>query len=316
MTLNFSRELKIYFNEHHDSCTACSRPFQFGERTHLGFNKNNEFVYTCDNCSNEVTETVVRYSYSPRDYAKPKPNSFLWRYMDFTKYVSLLHSKALFFSNASLFNDPFEGAKGLLENKQIYDEAYIKALADAIADRPDATEYVPPTTLHFQEAKKLHDTMTKVKEERRAFTFLSCWHENEFESDAMWYLYSKDISNAIAIRTTYERLYLSLDRNPDIEIGRVNYIDLNTEFTKTNAEYWFKRTSFSHEREVRAVTTDRNHKGETGILKLVNLDTLIDQIFISPKANEWYVELVKDINIKYGVDKNINHSELTKQPFY
>ena len=34
----------------------------------------------------------------------------LWRYMDFTKFVSLLDSNSLFFSRADLLGDPYEGS--------------------------------------------------------------------------------------------------------------------------------------------------------------------------------------------------------------
>lgn len=286
MTGRWSRELRIFFKENHDYCTNCHNHFKTQELTHLGYNFSDAFIYACNSCAKEVKETVVRYGYSPRDYKIPNKDSFLWRYMDFTKYVSLLQNQALFFSSASLFNDPFEGAKGTIENKDIYDKGYIALLADAIADRPDAKEVIKPTEKDFLKAKELHEQMAASKIEQRNFTFLNCWHENELESDAMWYLYSKDISNAIAIRTTYEKLYLSLEKNPDIDIGRVNYIDYNKKFTQTNAEFWYKRASFSHEREVRAITRDRNESIKPGIYQKVNLDLLIDRIYISPKAND------------------------------
>ena len=33
----------------------------------------------------------------------------IWRYMDFTKFVSLLETRSLFFVRADSFTDPFEG---------------------------------------------------------------------------------------------------------------------------------------------------------------------------------------------------------------
>lgn len=37
-------------------------------------------------------------------------NIKIWHYMDFTKYVSFLDSKNLFFSGSDILNDPYEGA--------------------------------------------------------------------------------------------------------------------------------------------------------------------------------------------------------------
>ena len=37
-------------------------------------------------------------------------NLRLWRYMDFTKFVSLIATKKLFFCRSDRFDDPFEGS--------------------------------------------------------------------------------------------------------------------------------------------------------------------------------------------------------------
>jgi len=316
MTGNFSRELRIFFNENHDHCTSCHAHFKQSELTHLGFDLEKKFIYACNKCSKQVEETVVRYGYSQRVYQIPSANSFLWRYMDFTKYVSILFNESLFFSSASMFNDPFEGARGLKENKASYDNSYINELAKALADKPDADFDIPPTVEDTAKAKELHDQMSEHTLEARQHTFLNCWHENEVESEAMWYLYSKDITNAIAIRTTYERLYLSLDKNPEIQIGRVNYMDFSKGFTSKNSEYWFKRSAFAHEKEVRAITTLHDNQGKKGLNVPTKLDILIEKIYISPKASDWFVSLVQDISLKYGITKEIVHSDIAKEPFY
>ena len=42
-------------------------------------------------------------------FTPPLSDTVLWRYMDFTKFVSLLEKQALFFARADK-HDPFEGA--------------------------------------------------------------------------------------------------------------------------------------------------------------------------------------------------------------
>lgn len=37
-------------------------------------------------------------------------NAKIWRYIDFTKFVSLIDSQELFFARADKFDDPFEGS--------------------------------------------------------------------------------------------------------------------------------------------------------------------------------------------------------------
>ena len=44
------------------------------------------------------------------DLNPPQDNAVLWRYMDFTKFVSLLDRRALYFSRADKLGDPFEGS--------------------------------------------------------------------------------------------------------------------------------------------------------------------------------------------------------------
>ena len=40
----------------------------------------------------------------------PPAEAILWRYIDMTKFLSLLHSKALFFVRSDKLGDPFEGS--------------------------------------------------------------------------------------------------------------------------------------------------------------------------------------------------------------
>ena len=131
----------------------------------------------------------------------------------------------------------------------------------------------------------------------------------------MWKLYSKDITNAIAIKTTVKHLYESLGKNPSIDIGKVKYVDLNKRFTSVNAAFWYKRKSFEYENEVRAITVKPGLK-KKGIYVSVDLDKLIDDIYISPYAPEWFVDVVKSVSDKYNIKSNISYSQMKAEPFY
>ena len=52
-------------------------------------------------------ETMLGPTY---DIKVPTFGATLWRYMDFTKLVSLLEHRAIFFARADKLGDPFEGA--------------------------------------------------------------------------------------------------------------------------------------------------------------------------------------------------------------
>jgi hypothetical protein len=131
----------------------------------------------------------------------------------------------------------------------------------------------------------------------------------------MWRLYSSYLPNAIAVRTSFGGLYRALGRNPSIKIGRVRYLDMNKHYAGINDAFWRKRTSFQHEREVRAIVTDYQSP-EVG--KLISCDTeiLVEQIFVSPEAPSWLVDVVNDVNQKFGIKIAVSESGLLEEPFF
>ena len=55
-----------------------------------------------DNC----IENGLTQLFSPPQNLQIK----IWRYMDFTKFVSMLENKGIFFPSLAMFDDPFEGS--------------------------------------------------------------------------------------------------------------------------------------------------------------------------------------------------------------
>lgn len=164
----------------------------------------------------------------------------------------------------------------------------------------------------------------------KEFTFINCWHKNEYESDAMWKLYSK-VPEAIAIETTYTKLINSILVNPstNIFISEVSYLDYNTEknsFSSVMSPFTSKGMSYKHEEEVRLVlqTMYMKKKGETileshGTLgKYINVDlnSLIEKIHLSPSSPLWFKKLINDILIKYELKKSVCESRLNDMSVY
>jgi hypothetical protein len=315
MTRRLSLELRQMAFENHDTCVSCGYTFQEGDTSHLGYGSDSAPLYVCDKCSKLLKETAVRYYFSPRPYILPEPNNKLWRYMDFTKYVSLLASSSLYFTRADSFEDQYEGAKGLKKNKEKWEAHYLEFFRNAIKNPPPGhKQELSDIEVENQASKLLADFGYCGIAEKQG-TFISCWHESEHESEAMWRLYSSFLANAVAVRTTYESLYHSLGRNPSISIGRVQYIDFKKNYSRVNDAFWRKRKSFEHEREVRAVVKDFDCQ-EHGKLISCDLAQLIEEVFVSPKAPVWFAELVTDVNKKYGVKVSVSTSELIEEPFF
>ena len=316
MTLKHTVKTRRFLNENHDSCTLCGNGFKKSETTHLGYLKNNDLAYLGDCCSSQLNETIVRHSYSKRSYIIPDKNTVIWRFMDFTKFISLISTSSLFFTRADRFEDPFEGAKGLKKNKAKWDKFYLDFFEEAHRNLPDGVETKLTDKQIKIESKRVLSEMEHGGIESLKRTLVNCWHENEFESEAMWKLYTKNMSEGIAIRTTYDRLYRSLNKNPSIDIGRVNYIDYSEKFTGVNESFWYKRKSFEHEKEVRAIFVDYKEDYDFGKPIKINLNTLIENIYVSPTAQNWFLDVVKETMKKYDLKKKINHSNLKAEPFH
>lgn len=315
MTLKHTRESMIFLNEHHDNCTICGSQFITNCRTHLGYDFDGQLIYVGNCCSDKIKETIVRHSYSKRKYRVPDHTSTLWRFMDFAKFVALLKNQALYFSRADKFEDPFEGAKGIIENKNKWNEDYYRYFVEAIITAP-GNETTDPDSIAAN-AKRLLEQINSLGEQHRKTTYINCWHESKYESEAMWKLYSANNHCSVAIKTTYLNLYNALGKEPSISIGAVNYVDFKDVTLGVNSGFWHKRKSFEHEKEVRAVVHNiKNESDNYGRYIPVDINVLIDTIYISPYAQEWFTNLVVDIMSKYDIEKPVKQSEMTFTPFY
>lgn len=85
---------------------------------------------------------------------------------------------------------------------------------------------------------------------------VSCWNMSDEESAALWQLYCSS-QDGVVIQTTVGRLIRSLEKERrDIYIGEVKYINYVTDSIPINNAlypYLYKRISFQHERELRAI---------------------------------------------------------------
>lgn len=310
LTLKHTDETMIFQSENHDNCTVCNRPFTNREMTHLGYKSNSELVNVGNCCSSVLQETIIRHSFMPRPYSIPSADTVLWRFMDFPKFVSLLKTKSLFFTRADKFEDPFEGAKGIMKNKAKWNDYYRDFFFQACSISPAGVQSNRSEAEILANVEQLEEQFEKSVEMDLRTTFINCWHENAYESEAMWKLYTSTLSQGIAIKSSHRRLNLALGRR--IAIGRVNYIDYSTSYAGINECFWFKRKSFEHEREVRALVSDHSREHPVGKLVPVDLDMLIEKIYVSPTAQNWFEEIVQDILLKYGLNKEIAGSSLNE----
>lgn len=224
-------------------------------------------------------------------------NIKIWRYLDFTKFVSLLETESLFFCRADCFDDPFEGSFPQA-NKKLQD----KELKKATPEEQEAWE-----------------RWVQGRKEDRKRIMINCWHMNDYESAAMWNLYANS-NEAVCIQSTYKRLRVGI--SPEIYIGEVQYIDYRTQpiyITNLFYPYMHKRRFFEHEKELRAVIWKPRSREEPpagGELVKVNLNRLIERIYVAPTSPTWFYNLVQKIVAKYSLNKKIVRSSLDEEPYY
>ena len=242
------------------------------------------------------------YENHPSCESPKNKDAKVWRYMDFTKFVSLLEKKSLYFTRADKFDDPFEGSYSKF-NVQI---------------RPEMYKNFPVL---------INDNYKKMFPK---FVFFNCWHLNDFESAAMWNLYLKS-DEGVAIQSNFERLTKCFHQYTDnsIFVGNVKYIDYDVDWLPEDNylnPFMYKIKSFEHEKEIRAAIVDipfndkyldlNSIKFSHGFYVPIDLEILIEKIYVSPTSPDWFYTLVKSVINKYAIDKDVIKSNLLDDPFF
>jgi hypothetical protein len=238
--------------------------------------------------------------------APSNPDVSIWRYMDLAKFLSLLEDQALYFGRSDLMSDSFEGTT-------------------TARTLEVAREWLGTASEEFERQISEH------RKSLRQHVYLSCWHMSEYESAAMWSLY-QTAGHGIAVRSTYSRLSASMRAGSPIYIGVVRYVDFSTEvIDEGNVFYPFvhKRQSFEFEREIRAVAETApelladgsvrwggDSAGPPGLLIEVDLNSLVEAIYIAPDAPTWFADLVRKLIERYRRGWNVRQSDLSADPIY
>ncbi len=242
------------------------------------------------------------YKYHPV-FEDPKDDKLkLWRYMDLSKYFSLLDSSCLYFCCASEFrssehqlNDPFEGSFPKIEY-----EYWIKEYGE----------------------KNVHDiynTSSKI-------IYVNCWHLSEHESIAMWKLYSES-NKGIAIKTSIANFKNSFEKTiEDIYAGKVQYIDYEKEpyynngkhqyqFGNLMVPYIHKRNIFEYEEEYRAIYSGKVPQDQKGYAIKVDLTKLIEEVILAPYFPNWLYGFINKITNNYLSNVKIKKSIFESRPY-
>jgi hypothetical protein len=143
----------------------------------------------------------------------------------------------------------------------------------------------------------------------------------------MWKLYLQS-AEGVAIQTDHDRLLGVLEPSQlRIRTTCVQYVNYETTPIPANNSSFdfvtFKRLSFSHERELRAViwaVEDLNRPQIQNDALHVNVELepndLIQAVHVCPTAPSWFGELVQALMARYGLRCPVVKSSLYDRPTY
>ncbi len=269
----------------------------------------------------------------PSFKAPPNLDGKIWQYMDLAQFVSMLQRKQLFFVKANQLRDPYEGTIPQYTKKST-------STYKAQRKSPNQGERFDRFNSTIPEVLK------KQFQAYREMILINSWHYNEYESAAMWQLYSQE-NAGVAIQSTANRLGKCFANNnqDNVWIGKVDYLDYSKEL---NSGEWnlfeafvTKRKSFEYENEIRAITclphgdidnngilnkqSKQNKKIPTtdqlptmdpmdltdkGKYVSADLQTLIENVYVAPFSEAWFKDVVESLLSRYKLKANVIKSDL------
>ena len=239
--------------------------------------------------------------------SEPKATATLWRYMSFAKFCSLLDRKALFFSLVGDMEDKYEGF--------IY-----PPIAREQGDRLQQAERLGHEVLH---------TIARA-------ALISCWTESDHESSLMWESYAS--VEGLAIRTTFQDFKDSIRSEDELPVtfGQVDYVDYRRKEVPRFgwAPLFHKRMEYRGEGEVRAILPgpprresdlqlhpevpsiclDPDVAEQRGRYIPVDLEILVEEVVLPPRAAPWFAEAVKSVLHASPIRPRVTRSAIESPP--
>jgi hypothetical protein len=236
-----------------------------------------------------MTPKVTAYDY----LEEPKPNSKVWRYMDYSKFIRLISNAELYFVRIDHLTDKYEGTL----SQNIIDDVYNQY--NKIVDF-----YEPPEVAKL---KALNDISHMKKYDK--YTLVNCWAQNSDECYALWKIYLGCQPFGVSIQTRFKNLQMAvLDNNISVVSKKVYYSPV-VKAAKMSSVYYRKSKYYKFENEVRLAIFSQWVKfaGEPKFVKgtniKVDLNKLIEKIYVSPFAPDYFIDyiqfVVKD-KLKYN----------------
>lgn len=250
----------------------------------------------------------------------------VWRYMSFSKFISLLTYQALWFSKLNILQDTYEGLI----------PATVKARMQEENQRYKALFNTPE--FHRQ----IDAWSSQNESDGRELLVVTCWFLDENDSIRMWQEYGGS-DEAVAIKSTIGRLarHVFVPHEKSFShLGCVSYVEhgmhemsVYEAYQAIERAFLKDKAKFSHEQEIRLVThnfktihcvspegkpytsdqvagANMNNFENPGLYVGVNLDQLITEVIVCPSAQDSFAELVARIIELSGISAPVFRSRL------
>jgi hypothetical protein len=223
----------------------------------------------------------------------------IWRYLDLPKFLDMFVKRRIYFRRADQLLDAFEG----MPTFPLRD--YIYARYKKVEDETGAFDGDP-----IASADNAFIRLRKCN-------FINCWYLSDYESAAMWSLYSQ-IGSGIAVQSTGQRLRDALPT--EAYIGKVMYVDHSVADVERHHDLrsvlFLKRNHFEYEKEVRvvlSVSPENSDIDQIGhYVNDVDLGELVESVILAPNTPPWLHEGVKVFMQMIGFGSAIGPSELDR----
>jgi hypothetical protein len=221
----------------------------------------------------------------------PHGNTTIWRYLSLEKFLDMLVTKELFFTNAARMTDKYEGI--MPKRNQEY---RIKELIKSGLTRKEAELEYLAKAYEINSLRKL--------------TLLNCWTMKPHESYALWKIYLGGSNTGVAVMSTVSKLIRAIQKGNDeydeeIYYSKVNYTDFITDDIENRLNIITTKNKFyDYEKEMRLFIF-HHHLSEGGVKPPYNIsvgrrlqidiEELISEIYVSPFSGRWFDNTFKRI---------------------
>ena len=239
--------------------------------------------------------TSVPFPDHENPHILPPADTFIWHYIKFEFFQSLLSSRALYLSRMDCLSDKTDG---------------MFAAANQTSTTPIMQRLANSSGLLKMENDA---ALFPANDILRRMAFVHCWSIRRNESPRMWHAFLGDNSRSIAIRTTVGRLQEAL-RDQPVELARVIYYapgKCRPDWSHSAAFLAKDREMFEHERELRIIHTLDISKHPENLFKLIPVNfKSFSKIVVHPLSDGAFAQEVRSELAKARIHAMVRRSSL------